>query len=148
MFDYGREHVGIFTLDVDAPKGTELTYFMFEMITPSGIRYMGSHIGVHGKYICRSGRQHFISNRRRGFRYAVITIPASKEDITLYGANVIETRCPAEPAGSFQCNEEMLNGIYQMSIDTAKVCMMDSYVDCCGCEQNTWVGDAGIVITA
>ena len=144
MLDYGREHVGIFTLDVDAPQGTELTYFTFEMITPSGIRYMGSHIGVHGKYICRDGRQYFISNRRRGFRYAVITIPASKEDITLYGADVIETRCPAEPASAFHSNDETLNGIYQMSIDTAKVCMMDSYVDCCGCEQNTWVGDAGI----
>ena len=74
----------------------------------------------------------------------MITVPACDRDITLYGANVIETRCPAEPAGAFVSNDEYLNGIYQMSIDTAKVCMMDSYVDCCGCEQNTWVGDAGI----
>lgn len=144
MLDYGREHVGLFTLDVDAPQGTEITYFMFEMITPSGIRYMGNHIGNHGKYICRGGHHKFISNRRRGFRYAVITVPACNETITLFGANVIETRCNAEPAGAFTSNDEYLNGIYQMSIDTAKVCMMDSYVDCCGCEQNTWVGDAGI----
>ena len=144
MLDYGREHVGLFTLDIDAPLGTEITYFMFEMITPSGIRYMGNHIGNHGKYICCGGHHKFISNRRRGFRYAVITIPASEQEITLYGANVIETRCPAEPAGAFVCDDEYLNGIYQMSVDTAKVCMMDSYVDCCGCEQNTWVGDAGI----
>lgn len=144
MLDYGREHVGLFTLDVNAPQGTEIIYFMFEMITPSGIRYMGNHIGNHGKYICRDGQHKFIANRRRGFRYAVITIPACSKDITLYGANVIETRCPAEPAGSFTSSDEYFNGIYQMSIDTAKVCMMDSYVDCCGCEQNTWVGDAGI----
>ena len=144
MLDYGREHVGLFTLDIDAPQGTEITYFMFEMITQSGIRYMGNHLGNHGKYICRDGHHKFISNRRRGFRYAVITIPASSEDITLYGADVIETRCSAEPAGAFVSNDEYFNGIYQMSIDTAKVCMMDSYVDCCGCEQNTWVGDAGI----
>ncbi len=144
MLDYHREHIGLFTMDVDAPVGTEFTFFTFEMFTPSGIRYMGSHIGPHGKYISPAGRRTFISNRKRGYRYAVITIPACDQDIILYGANVIETRYPAEPAGAFQSSDQYLNDIYQISLDTAKVCMMDSYVDCCGCEQNTWVGDAGI----
>lgn len=141
MFDYDIERIGLFTLELDAPKDTVLTYFMFEIITQSGIRYMTHY---QGQYICKDGRQLFTSNTIRGHRYAVITIPACEKDITIYKANVIETRYNTEPAGAFTSNDAYFNNIYQISINTAKTCFMDSYVDCCGCEQNTWVGDAGI----
>lgn len=141
LLDYHVERIGIFTLEIDAPKDTTLTYFMFEMITPSGIRYMHHY---HGQYICKEGHQEFISHTIRGHRYAVITIPPCDQDITIYKANVIETRYDTEPVGAFTSDDAYLNNIYQISVNTAKTCFMDSYVDCCGCEQNTWVGDAGI----
>lgn len=141
MFDYQVERIGMFTFEIDAPKDTVLTYFMFEMITPNGIRYMNQY---QGQYICKEGHQEFISNAIRGHRYAVITIPPCEKEITLYKANVIETRYNTEPAGAFTSDDDHLNNIYQISTNTAKTCFMDSYVDCCGYEQNTWVGDAGI----
>lgn len=142
ILDYGRERIGQLSFDVEAPAGTEIKFFVFEMIAESGIRYMGK--GSCGKYVCRDGRHTFISNRRRGFRYLCLSVDAKYGDVRIHSSDVIETRYPAESVGAFSSDDTTLNAIYNISVDTAKVCMMDSYVDCPGFEQNTWTGDTAV----
>ena len=112
------------------------------MITESGIRYMGP--GSCGSVRCGEGRTRFLSNKKRGFRYLALYFPPCDGEIKLYSADMLETRYPAEAAGDFVSDDKRLCDIYKISVDTAKSCMMDSYVDCPGCEQNVWVGDAAV----
>ena len=142
ILDYGSERVGLVGFDVTAPQGTEIGFMTFEMITESGIRYMGT--GSCGSVMCAEGRTHFLSNRKRGFRYLALYFPPCESEIKLYSADMTETRYPAEPAGDFVSDDKRLCDIYKISVDTAKSCMLDSYVDCPGCEQNVWVGDAAV----
>lgn len=142
ILDYGTEKVGLVGFDVTAPQGTEIEFMTFEMITESGIRYMGP--GSCGSVRCNDGRTRFLSNKKRGFRYLALYFPPCDGEIKLYSADMLETRYPAEAAGDFVSDDKRLCDIYKISVDTAKSCMMDSYVDCPGCEQNVWVGDAAV----
>lgn len=44
----------------------------------------------------------------------------------------------------YQCSDERLNQIYDICIRTARLCMLDTYVDCATWEQGFWTGDCQI----
>jgi tetratricopeptide (TPR) repeat protein len=73
-----------------------------------------------------------------------VNIPAREKELVLKKLLVCEWRFPAESKTGFECSSARLGRIYEMSLDTAKTCMLDAYVDCPGYEQNIWVGDAGV----
>jgi len=77
-------------------------------------------------------------------RYLLVKIPARKTELVIKKLCLCEWRYPAESKTGFECSSARLNRIYEMSLDTAKDCMLDAYVDCPGYEQNLWVGDAGV----
>ena len=142
IFDMGKETVGRICFSVDARAGAEITFFAFEMITKSGIRQIGARNA--GKIICKEGKNAFVSHGRRGFRYICLCVERKFGDVDITDVGSDEERYPVTADAAFECDDEMINGIYKISADTARVCMLDSYVDCPGFEQNTWVGDAGI----
>jgi hypothetical protein len=139
LLDFGDEKAGRVAFEADAPAGTVLDMHCFEMINDAGIFYMPERNTL--RYICRSGVQEYISCRRRGFRYLMLTVTGSTGPVRLKNIRVIEHRCPVEP-GDFVCSDERLNRIYRMSLRTTEVCMLETYVDCPGYEQNPWTGDA------
>ncbi len=139
ILDFGTETVGRVVLDVEAPAGTVLDIQCFEMINDAGILYMDGAKTM--RYVCREGRQLYISRRRRGFRYLSVFVYGNEDIVKLHSIHVMETRYPTKNA-DFTSSDERLNTIFEMSTRTAEVCMLDYYVDCPGYEQNAWTGDA------
>ncbi len=143
IVDFGRETIGYFELTVDAPAGTIIDTQGFELINPHGIAWMGvCHNGF--RYVCREGQQTFTSHIRRGFRYVSVSVRGFDRPVKFYALRCRRTVYPATEIGSFECSDWQLNQAYRMSLDTASVCMLDTYVDCPGHEQAFWVGDARI----
>jgi hypothetical protein len=64
--------------------------------------------------------------------------------VKFYALSCRRTVYPATEIGGFECSDWQLNQAYRMSLNTAAVCMLDTYVDCPGHEQAFWVGDARI----
>lgn len=141
ILDFGTEQVGQLELSLDAPAGTVVDIHAFEMITDNGIKYMGGFQTL--RYVCREGAQWFRSRRRRGFRYLSVYVYGHDRDVVLDYIRVLETRYPTRSC-DFACSDETLCRIYDMSVRTAEVCMLDLYVDCPGYEQNPWTGDARV----
>lgn len=141
IVDFGRETVGYIELTVDAPAGTVIDTQGFELIHPGGISWM-SHNGF--RYFCREGLQTFTSHIRRGFRYVSVSVRGFDRPVQFHALRCRRTVYPAAEVGGFECSDWQLNQAYRMSIDTAAVCMLDTYVDCPGHEQAFWVGDARI----
>jgi hypothetical protein len=142
ILDFGKEYIGYIELQLDAPEGTILDVQCFELIDGNGISWMPVHNGF--RYICKDGYQTFISHYRRGFRNMSVTVRNFKRPVALYNIRLLHTAYPVEEVGSFECSDELLNKVFRMSLDTAALCMLDSYVDCPGHEQSFWVGDARI----
>lgn len=141
IVDFGEETIGYIEFTIDAPQGTIIDVQCFEKVAPWGIQWM-HHNGF--RYECREGRQTFTSNIRRGFRYVSITVRGFKRPIHWYNLQCRRASYPVQEIGGFECSNWQLNQAYRMSLNTASLCMLDTYVDCPGHEQTFWVGDARI----
>lgn len=142
IVDLGREYVGYVDLALDAAAGALLDVQCFELLDDTGCFYMHNHNGF--SYTCCEGYQTFTSNYRRGCRYISITFRNLTRPLKLYSLSLQHNAAAVERIGSFTSDDALLNQIYDMSRDTAELCMLDTYVDCPGHEQNFWVGDARI----
>ncbi len=142
IVDLGREYIGYVDLALDAAEATLLDIQCFEILDDTGCFYMHNHNGF--SYICREGYQRFTSNYRRGCRYLSVTVRNISQPVKFYSLTLLHNAAPIEKVGQFTCNDALLNRVYEMSRDTAELCMLDTYVDCPGHEQNFWVGDARI----
>lgn len=141
ILDLGKEYCGQIFLDIEAESGQTLDIQCFEVLDGNGIYLMENHNGL--RYITRKGRQQFFSLSRYGCRYLMLTCRCS-QPVRIYDFHLIHTVYPVSHKGSFRCSDEKLNQIFNMCVDTASLCMLDTYVDCPGHEQNFWVGDADI----
>ncbi len=139
LLDFGDEKVGRLAFEVEAAAGTVLDFHCFEMINDAGIFMMPERNTM--RYTCRAGAQEYISVRRRGFRYVIVTVTHTAGPVRLKNIRVLEHRFPVAH-GDFRCSDERMNRIYAMSLRTAEVCTLETYVDCPGYEQNPWTGDA------
>ena len=142
VLDFGREIIGYVCLELEASEGATIDIHCFEVIDGTGISWM--HPYNTFRYICRKGNQTFTSHYRRGFRYMSVTLRNMNKPISFYNIRCYHSAYPVQAVGGFLCSDELLNRIYRISVDTAALCMLDTYVDCPGHEQALWTGDARI----
>ena len=60
-----------------------------------------------------------------------------KGEMTIHGLEVVERRYPFDRLGSFRCNDDFLNQLWEMAIHTSEVNAVDGYID--GSEGGEWV---------
>lgn len=145
-YDFGEERVGLVSLDWDAPAGTKLELHGFELVSDRGAEYMGTKNTM--TVYSREGRQCYVARTRRGFRYARVWVSGYTRPVTLFSLSVLDMRYPGKECEPFLSEDEKLNTAYAMSFRTARLCMLDRYVDCPGHEQNVWTGDARVTAQA
>jgi hypothetical protein len=69
----------------------------------------------------------------------IYTIPAG---VKVLGVKYRETGYPTEVTGSFLCNDEDYNILWQKATRTLYLCMREHYMDCPDRERTEWLGDA------
>jgi alpha-L-rhamnosidase len=141
VFDLGVERSGYIGFEVDAPEGTIVDVY--------GVEYMHEDYVQHTygldntfRYICRSGRQHYLSPVRRGLRYIILTVRGNTEPVKLHELYFNQSTYPVTDAGTFRSSDSLLNEIWEISRHTTRLCMEDTFVDCPAYEQVFWVGDS------
>ena len=144
ILDFGSETVGHIEFTIEAQTGAIMDVQCFEKTNWRGIAWMEWGCKNGFRYICREGKQTFVSHFRRGFRFASVTVRNLTRPAKLYSFSSRRASYPVQEIGSFECSDCALNQAYRMSLDTASLCMLDTYVDCPGHEQSFWVGDARI----
>ncbi len=142
LYDLGEESVGYLELELAASAGDIVDIFAVEYITGDGeIQFTGDNSnGV--RYICKEGRNHFISTKRRAGRYFFVTLRNLKKPVKIRLIRLIESTYPVDWLGSFRCSDANLNRIWDISARTLELCMEDTFTDCPLYEQTLWVGDA------
>jgi alpha-L-rhamnosidase len=70
---------------------------------------------------------------------AIYTIPAG---VKVLNVKYRETGYATEVAGSFICNDEDYNSLWQKATRTLYLCMREHYMDCPDRERAEWLGDA------
>ncbi|WP_217598045.1 family 78 glycoside hydrolase catalytic domain [Cohnella sp. GbtcB17] len=141
VIDLGVERSGFVGFELEAPAGT--------IIDAYGVGYMGSGYPQHTngllhtfRYICREGRQSYLSPVRRGFRYLFLTVRGNSAPVKLHEIYIRQSTYPVADQGSFRCSDALLNETWEISRHTTRLCMEDTYVDCPSYEQVFWLGDS------
>ncbi|HEY4065114.1 MAG TPA: glycoside hydrolase family 78 protein [Puia sp.] len=149
VIDLGRNIAGFAELRIHAPAGTEITLKYSERLSGDGgvdQRDVAQHIegGLveTDKYICKGeGLETWHSSfAYYGFQYIEITgLPARPDQATITGM-IVHTAF--EPAGSFQCSNELFNKIQRNALVSYQSNFMGYPTDCPQREKNGWTGDA------
>jgi len=139
--DFGSEMLGYIHFNLCASEGTVIDIMGFEVIDFNGMQYMPKNCM---RYICRDGWQRYTAFHPRGFRYLCLIIRSAEEPVKIGHVALESSLAVTEPVGGFSCDNQMINKIYDMCINTARLCMSDSYIDCPGYEQVYWVNDSKV----
>jgi len=118
-------------IEVESPSGKTILFDSTNPLVPA--------IQTTQQYTTKSGVQtyevpNWISGE--GARY---TIPAG---VTVRGVKFHETGYDTSLAGSFRCNDNDYNVLWQKAARTAYLCMREHYMDCPDRERSEWLGDA------
>lgn len=142
IIDFEQEFSGYIEFDIDAKEDNILDFDVFEYVEEQTKKRV-DNIGINNslKYKCKNGRQDFRSFVRRGGRYLNLTV-RGKSSIKIYSIKILNSSYPVSNRTIFRTNDHTLMKIFEMSRNTAKCCMEDTYVDCPTREQTFWVGDA------
>lgn len=138
LFDFSKIIIGTISFDCIVSKNGEINIYLFERIDENGICFMKNR--NNSTFIVSNGKHNCISHVRRGFRYALLTTDI--DDLTISNFHALDLSYPINNKYTFESSDIRLNQIYNMCVDTASSCTLDTYVDCPGYEQNPWTGDA------
>lgn len=141
VVDLGEQRSGYIGFELEAAAGTILDVYGIEHIEGN---YRQHTYGLDNtvRYICRDGRQSYLSPVRRGCRFLIVTVRQAAAPVKLYEIYMNQSSYPLPERGSFRSSDSLLNEIWQISRRTTKLCMEDTFVDCPAYEQTFWVGDA------
>jgi len=123
-------------LDITAPEGKKIT-----------IRTENYNVGMYEEkcamavYYTREGHQTFECYGWLNGEWAYYMIPAG---VTVHSLGYRETGYNTEFVGSFKCDDEFLNRLWEKSLRTLYVTMRDTFMDCPDRERVQWWGDVSI----
>lgn len=127
-------------LDMKLPRNMQVQPYL-EIEAPEGLRIeikSDSDSSVRATYVTKEGRQTFESYGWMNGHSMRYTVPAGVKIIRLgYRATGYNT----EFEGSFRCNDEFYNRLWDESLWTLYVTMRDNYMDCPDRERAQWWGD-------
>ncbi len=141
LIDFGRELIGWIELELEAPAGTTFDLLGFEAVQ-EGRRQMTSYINNTLRYVCRAGRQSYVSTLRRGLRYLIVAVHGNPGQAVLHNVSLRLATYPWTIQGAFRCSDPRLNQIWEMCVYTLRLCSEDTFTDCPTYEQTLWTSDA------
>jgi alpha-L-rhamnosidase len=145
VYDLGNETIGYFSFEIEAEAGLAVDVAAVEYINPKGLVQHTEEYRNALRYICKEGKNTFLSFDRYAARYVFITLRGLTRPAHINHFNIIESTYPAESVGAFSCSDTRLNKVFQASVRTMELCMEDVYTDCPLYEQTLWTGDAGVM---
>ena len=119
-------------LEVEAPEGLEISI-------KSDFYEDNNGDSVMTTYITKEGYQRFETPGWMNGEEISYDIPAG---VTVKNLSYVETGYDTEFTGSFSCDDEFYNELWEKSVRTVYVNMRDTYMDCPNRERAGWAADA------
>ena len=139
LIDLGKEVVGLPELEVYSESEQKLTVAWGEHIADGGVRMLLGGRNFYYEYKTRCGENHFTEYMLRlGCRYLELFAEAP---LTVRYVGVRPTVHEVE-ALPYQLEDPLHQRIYDICLNTLRLCMMEHYVDCPWREQSLYAYDS------
>lgn len=115
-------------LELDAAAGTKI------VVTP---RLPEGKHGVPSVYYCRAGHQRWIGGDT--FAFNTLSISVQTGQVNHLKTRLVEVLYPFQRAGTFQCNDVVLNRVWDLTARSLELLSEDAYTDCADRERSEWM---------
>lgn len=151
-FDLGREHVGFYHLEIEAPAGLVIELSGAELLRvplDEGGMLREGRPWIYRKrtryslrYRTREGRQRFTSFGWNGFRYLHLVVRGSTAGLRIHQIGCLERKAPLARLRSYRTEDAELQRVYDLCQYTLEVGAQEHLIDCPTREQTQYWGDA------
>ena len=144
-YDLGRVRLMRPRFVVEAPAGTIVEFAYAEhlvhgRVDPGIPLSAGSSCNLE-HYRCREGRQIISPLTPRGGRFVEVHVLGDTDRVKILEENFIERCYHAAPEGAFETDDDLLNRIWEVGVETYRACSEDALVDNPTRERGQWTGD-------
>ena len=146
ILDFGREVLGNFVFDIEAPEGAVLDVAHDDALAEGRVNaHPTQSYRFADRFTLRAGRQ-LVAQRlhRRGMRYAQLVLRNFREPIRIRSVKLVNGIYPQEPRATFACPDPFLNQLWQTCVNTVRMCSADTFMDCPWREQALWTNDQAV----
>ena len=149
-FDLGRECVGFYVFEIDAPAGVTIEVSGAELLqeSPTGDETALQRPWVFRKntryslrYRTGEGRQRFVSFSWSGFRYLHLVVRGDAQRIRISQVGCLERRAPLAVRDMVQIDDPDLRRIFDLCRYTLEAGAQEHLIDCPTREQTQYWGD-------
>ena len=134
VIDFGRLANGRLHVRLTAEAGARVRVGYGESLN---VTYVDS-------FITRKGVNRLSPYGRRHARYLFLTFSDFARPIFVHDVRFDHVTFPVKRIGAFRSSDPLLDRIYEISADTAELCMHDHFEDCPWREQTLYAGDVHV----
>lgn len=144
-YDLGRVSLARPRFVIDAPAGTVVEFAASERLIHGRVSpYINLSIGQScnmSRFVAGGGPQEYFPISPLGGRFWEVHAMGDAKQIRFVREEFLERAQYGEPAGSFACNDGLLNRIWEVGVATLRSCSEDALTDNPTRERGQWTGD-------
>jgi len=141
-FDLGREQIGFYALEIEAPAGMVIDISGAELLRDGRPWIFRKSTGYSARYRTGGGRRTFVSFAWSGFRYLHLVIRGGSSGVRLHRVGCLSRRGPLTVRGQCRTDDPELRRIFDLCRYTLAVGVQEHIIDCPTREQTQYWGDA------
>ncbi len=140
-FDLGRERVGFYTIDIDAPLGTVIEMSGAELLQGDRPWISRNDTINTARFASRGGRHTFTTFAWTGLRYLHVVIRGDAEQCRIHRVGCIERQAAIRVRRKARTKDRKLRRIFNICRHTIDVTAQEHLIDCPTREQSQyWAG--------
>ena len=144
VLDFGKVITAFIELDLEGVAGGIVDIGYAERLI-DGHFNNALEVQFADRYIMKNGRQTYRSFTWKGFRYIKLQFRSCYKKVKIHSVKAILTTYPFKERGSFHCDEDKLNAIFNICRYTIRLCSNEFIMDTPWREQAQWLGDVSAV---
>ncbi|HUW62996.1 MAG TPA: hypothetical protein VMZ06_18475 [Candidatus Bathyarchaeia archaeon] len=144
-YDLGRVRLGRPLFTIDLPPGAVVEFASSESLAHGRvspwITLSASDSCNLDHFVARGGVQEFFPLTPKGGRFIEVHVLALADHVKFVKEEYIERVYHGAPEGAFETNDDLLNRIWAVGIETYRACAEDALIDNPTRERGQWAGD-------
>ena len=144
-YDLGRVRLGRPKFTLDLPSGAVVECALSEQLrherVSPWITLSASDSCNLDHWVARSGVQEFSPLTPKGGRFLEVHVLAPPDEVKWLDETFVERVFYGEAQGEFGCDDELLNKIWRVGVETHRACSEDALTDNPTRERGQWAGD-------
>lgn len=131
---------GFIEFNIEAPEGTVVEAITQEGHHPENTHWLDTQFHSWTRFVCREGKNHFISFDYECFAWLQLHIRNAAGRIVISGPGMLRRKAPVQET-TFETDDDRINAVAAATLNTLANSAIETFVDGMGRERQQYSGD-------